>query len=118
MESGRSSIIGARVSGRPIVCLCERPMGAFRGGIASPRLRFRLRSRFPAGRRIGVGPLTGLLALGRSVFRFLARAALHELLAIAEGGLEARVGLLGMQRDRLVHKRDGVLVVVELDGQK
>src|SRR5262245_9499892 len=38
----------------------------------------------------------------RVVLGFLARAALHELLAVAPGGLEAGVGLLRVDRNHLL----------------
>src|SRR5262245_48277709 len=62
------------------------------------------------GRRRGLG----LLVQARVELHLLARAALHELLAVAERRLQRRVGLLGAERQRLLDRPAGILMVVEL----
>src|SRR5581483_4666193 len=67
-------------------------------------------------RRAGRSRCFGLLVarLRGLVFGSLARAALHVLLAIAPRRLEARIGLLGVDRHHLLDRPAGILVIVEL----
>src|SRR5262245_31545416 len=69
------------------------------------------------GWRRGIGLLLHLVRV-LLVFGLLARAARHELPAVAECRPQAGVGLLRGKRQRLLHRAAGILMIEELGRRR
>src|SRR5262249_55724749 len=89
---------------------CGRLAHGLMAALGLSRRRAGCGPRFPT-RGPAFGALAGFGRRRRHVFGLLTRAARHQLLAVAERGLEAGVRLLRAQRDRLVDRGAGVLIV-------